>query len=126
MATNIPPHNLAEVCNAALKLIDKPDATLAELMRIVKGPDFPTGGAHHGRRRHQGRVPHRPGHRPGARPCRDRRRASAAARRSCSPRCPFQTSVDAIAGKLAELVESGKIDGVRDIRNESGRARPGS
>src|SRR3954465_7165994 len=44
MATNIPPHNLAEVCNAALKLIDKPEATLAELMRIVKGPDFPTGG----------------------------------------------------------------------------------
>src|SRR5204863_8249222 len=44
MATNIPPHNLAEICNAALKLIDKPDATLSELMRIVKGPDFPTGG----------------------------------------------------------------------------------
>src|SRR3954470_13488489 len=44
MATNIPPHNLAEVCNAALKLIDKPETTLAELMRVVKGPDFPTGG----------------------------------------------------------------------------------
>src|SRR5205809_4468796 len=44
MATNIPPHNLAEVCNATLKLIDKPDATLGELMRVVKGPDFPTGG----------------------------------------------------------------------------------
>src|ERR1043165_9013223 len=44
MATNIPPHNLAEVCNATLKLIDKPEATLAELMRIVKGPDSPTGG----------------------------------------------------------------------------------
>src|SRR3954452_9051785 len=44
MATNIPPHNLGEVCNAALKLIDKPDASLADLMRIVKGPDFPTGG----------------------------------------------------------------------------------
>src|SRR3954451_12718707 len=44
MATNIPPHNLAEVCNAAIRLIDKPDATLSELMRHVKGPDFPTGG----------------------------------------------------------------------------------
>src|SRR6476619_607138 len=44
IATNIPPHNLGEVCNAALRLIDKPDATLSELMRHVKGPDFPTGG----------------------------------------------------------------------------------
>ena len=44
MATNIPPHNLKEICNAAVRLIDKPDVTLAELMRIVKGPDFPTGG----------------------------------------------------------------------------------
>jgi DNA gyrase subunit A len=44
MATNIPPHNLSEVCSAAVKLIDKPDASLSELMRIVKGPDFPTGG----------------------------------------------------------------------------------
>ncbi|MDQ1460386.1 MAG: gyrase subunit, partial [Actinomycetota bacterium] len=44
MATNIPPHNLAEVCTAAMKLIDKPDVTLSELMRVVKGPDFPTGG----------------------------------------------------------------------------------
>ncbi|HVJ99134.1 MAG TPA: DNA gyrase subunit A, partial [Acidimicrobiia bacterium] len=49
MATNIPPHNLAEVCNAALKLIDSPDTTLAQLMRVVKGPDFPTGGQIMGR-----------------------------------------------------------------------------
>src|SRR3954465_2496941 len=44
MATNIPPHNLAEVCSAAVKLIDKPDVTLSALLRIVKGPDFPPGG----------------------------------------------------------------------------------
>src|SRR5205814_8083105 len=44
MATNIPPHNRAEVCNAALKLVDKPDATLGELTRIMRGTDFPTGG----------------------------------------------------------------------------------
>src|SRR3954465_1536854 len=44
MATNIPPHNLAEICNAALKLIRKPDSTLSDLTRSVKGPDFPTGG----------------------------------------------------------------------------------
>ena len=44
MATNIPPHNLTEVCTAALKLLDNPDLTTAHLCRYVKGPDFPTGG----------------------------------------------------------------------------------
>ena len=44
LATNIPPHNLGEICNATLKLIKAPDTSLAELMKTVKGPDFPTGG----------------------------------------------------------------------------------
>ena len=49
MATNIPPHNLGEVIDACIALIDDPDMTLAELMEIVPGPDFPTGGAIIGR-----------------------------------------------------------------------------
>src|SRR5438270_11727411 len=44
MATNIPPHNLREVCDAITHLIDHPDATVEDLMRIIRGPDFPTGG----------------------------------------------------------------------------------
>ncbi|HTU21964.1 MAG TPA: DNA gyrase subunit A, partial [Gemmataceae bacterium] len=44
MATDIPPHNLREVCDATIKLIDEPDATLPELLEIIPGPDFPTGG----------------------------------------------------------------------------------
>src|SRR2546428_5652515 len=44
MTTNIPPHNLAEVCDAEIYLIDHPDATTEDLMKLVKGPDFPTGG----------------------------------------------------------------------------------
>ena len=44
MATSIPPHNLAEVCTALLKLLDNPDLSSAQLCRYVKGPDFPTGG----------------------------------------------------------------------------------
>ena len=52
MATNIPPHNPAEVCDAIIKLIDKPDSTPEELMRHVKGPDFPTGGMIMGREGH--------------------------------------------------------------------------
>ena len=122
MATNIPPHNLAEVCNAALKLIDKPDASLSELMRIVKGPDFPTGGFIMGRdgitdayRTGRGTVRVRAKHE-----IESIRRGGEAI---VLTEVPFQTSVDAIAGKLAELVESGKIDGVRDIRNESGQGK---
>ena len=122
MATNIPPHNLAEICNAALKLIDKPDATLAELMRIVKGPDFPTGGLIMGDdgikdafRTGRGTIRVRAVHE-----IESGRRGGQAI---VLTEVPFQTSVDAIAGKLAELVESGKIDGVRDIRNESGQGK---
>src|SRR5258705_13678663 len=44
MATNIPPHNLAEICTALIKLLDNPDLSSVQLCRYVKGPDFPTGG----------------------------------------------------------------------------------
>src|SRR5690606_26272977 len=49
MATNIPPHNLNEICDAISYLIDHPDATVDDLMEIVQGPDFPTGGTILGR-----------------------------------------------------------------------------
>jgi DNA gyrase subunit A len=121
MATNIPPHNLAEVCNAALKMIAKPDVTLSELMRSIKGPDFPTGGLIMGDegikdafRTGRGTVRIRARHE-----IEESRRGTAIV----LTEVPFQTSVDAIAGKLAELVESGRIDGIRDIRNESGQGR---
>jgi DNA gyrase subunit A len=123
MATNIPPHNLAEVCNAAIKLIDKPEATLSELSRIVKGPDFPTGGLI------MGDDGIKDAHRTGRGTVRVRavhviedlpRRGGQAI---VLTEVPFQTSVDAIAGKLTELVVAGKIDGVRDIRNESGQGK---
>jgi DNA gyrase subunit A len=122
MATNIPPHNLAEVCNAAMRLIDKPDATLSELMRHVKGPDFPTGGLIMGDdgikdayRTGRGTVRLRAVHE-----IESMKRGGQAI---VLTEIPFQTSVDSIAGKLAELVEAGKIDGVRDIRNESGQGK---
>jgi DNA gyrase subunit A len=122
MATNIPPHNLAEVCNAALRLIDKPDATTSELMRHVKGPDFPTGGLILGDdgikdayRTGRGTVRMRAVH--------EIESTKRGGQAIVLTEIPFQTSVDAIAGKLAELVESGKIEGVRDIRNESGQGK---
>ena len=60
MATNIPPHNLGEVIDATIHLIDHPDATSDELMHWVKGPDFPTGCEHPRPGGHHRRLPHRP------------------------------------------------------------------
>jgi DNA gyrase subunit A len=122
MATNIPPHNLGEVCNAAVRLIDKPDATLSEIMRHIKGPDFPTGalimgdaGIKDAYRTGRGTVRLRAVH--------EIETAKRGGQSIVLTEIPFQTSVDTIAGKLAELVESGKIEGVRDIRNESGQGK---
>ena len=71
MATSIPPHNLGEICDALIRVIDDPDVSIDELMEIVPGPDFPTGGIDLRPQRHPPRLPHRPRHdrrpRPGAR-----------------------------------------------------------
>jgi len=60
MATNIPPHNLREIVDAAILLIEKPDTTLKEIMKIVPGPDFPDRGIHRGARWHRSRLQKRP------------------------------------------------------------------
>jgi DNA gyrase subunit A len=117
LATNIPPHNLAEICNAALKLIAKPDATLSELMRSVKGPDFPTGALI------MGDEAIKDAYRTGRGSLRLRARTTIEeTRRGTSivlTELPYQTSVKDIAGKIRDLVEAGKLDGVRDIVDES-------
>ena len=87
MATNIPPHNLREVIDATLHLIDNPEATVEDLMQFVHGPDFPTGATILGRVGHRRVLPHRPRLDPHARGRRDRRRRAAAASASSSPRC---------------------------------------
>jgi DNA gyrase subunit A len=90
-------------------------------MRVVKGPDFPTGGLI------MGDDGIRDAYRTGRGTIRVRARHELEeSRRGAAivlTEVPFQTSVDAIAGKLAELVEAGKVDGVRDIRNESGQGK---
>jgi DNA gyrase subunit A len=119
MATNIPPHNLGEICDAAVMLIDRPETSLDALMKVVRGPDFPTGalimgddGIADAYRTGRGSI---------------RLRAVTSIEESrrgptlVVSEIPYQTSVDAIAGKLAEAVEGGKIEGIRDIRNESGQ-----
>ena len=117
MATNIPPHNLGEVIDATIHLIDHPDATPDDLMAFVKGPDFPTGGLILGRagildayRTGRGSI----------------RMRAVAETIEDGPRgteiivteLPYQASVESIAEKMAELVNARQLDGIRDIRNE--------
>ncbi len=123
MATNIPPHNLGEIIDAAVHLIDNPDAKVTDLMKIVKGPDFPTGALILGK--------------DGIKDMYTRGRGSIKMRavaeidegkkgevRIVVTEVPYQTSVEVIGQKIAELVNDRKIDGIRDVRNESAGDTP--
>jgi DNA gyrase subunit A len=118
MATNIPPHNLGEVIDATIHLIDNPDATSDELMQWVKGPDFPTGASILGRagiidayRTGRGSV---------------KMRATATIEEGRNGRyeivvtaLPYQTSCSAIAARIQELVDGGDLDGIADVNDGS-------
>jgi DNA gyrase subunit A len=116
MATNIPPHNLGEVIEAAKHLIDHPDATPEDLMQFVKGPDFPTGALILGR---QGIID---AYTTGRGSIRLRARAEIEEGKNGTSivvtDIPYQTSVEGIAEKAADLVNSRAIEGIREIRNE--------
>ena len=118
MATNIPPHNLGEVIDAALHVIDNPDATSEELLEFVKGPDFPTGGFLVGTG--------------GIREALTTGRGTVKIRAVCDVQevrkgrtaivvteLPYQVSIERIMSKLRELVDGKKLTGVADARNES-------
>ncbi|MSX00261.1 MAG: DNA gyrase subunit A, partial [Actinobacteria bacterium] len=119
MATNIPPHNLGEVIDATLHLIDHPDATPDDLMEFVKGPDFPTGAQIMGRaglisaiRTGRGSIKMRAKAEIEEGPKGDR---------IVVTEIPYQTSVETIEEKIAELANARVIEGVREIRNERSR-----
>ncbi len=120
MATNIPPHNLGEVIDAAIALIDKPDLTVAELMEIVPGPDLPTAGAILGRG--------------GIRNAYTTGRGSIIMRAKTEmetlrkdreaiivTEIPYQVNKAALVERIAELVREKKIEGISDLRDESSR-----
>ncbi len=121
MATNIPPHNLAEVIDAVVHLIDHDDATPDDLMEFVKGPDFPTGA------QILGRVGIRDAYRTGRGSVRMRAVAEIVEGRTSDSivvtEVPYQVSVEQIARKAAELVERGELQGIREIRNESAKGK---
>src|SRR4051812_45048866 len=113
MATNIPPHNLGEVIDATIHLIDNPEATPDDLMRFVKGPDFPTGALILGR---AGIID---AYRTGRGSIRMRARAQIEETRTGSQivvtELPYQASPAAIQTKIADLVNSRELDGIRNI-----------
>ena len=117
MATNIPPHNLGEVIDATLHLIDHPEATPDDLMAFVKGPDFPTGAYI------LGRAGIMDAYRTGRGSIRMRAKAEIVEGRTSSEihvtELPYQVSVSSVASKVADLVDSRQIEGIRDIKNLS-------
>ena len=121
MATNIPPHNLQEISDAAIHLINNPEATTNDLMEFVKGPDFPTGGeilGHSGI--HQA-------YKTGRGSIKVRAKAEIVEGKKNDQivvtEIPYQTSVESIEEKTAALVDKGEIEGIRTIRNESAKGK---
>jgi DNA gyrase subunit A len=121
MATNIPPHNLTEVMNGCLALIDNPDLTIDELMEFIPGPDFPTAGIINGKagilmayRTGRGRI---------------YMRAKATIETNDKnnketiiiTEIPYQLNKARLIEKIAELVKEKKIEGITELRDESGK-----
>src|SRR5499427_2574232 len=120
MATNIPPHNLREIVDAAILLIEKPDTPLKEVMKIVPGPDFPTGAYIAGREGIEAAYK-------GGRGT-FTMRAKAAIEESGKDReniviteIPYQVNKAKLIERIAELVQNKKIEGISDVRDESSR-----
>jgi DNA gyrase subunit A len=121
MATNIPPHNLKEVIEATIALIAKPDITTDELMEIVPGPDFPTGGFIYGR--NGIRNAYETGR--GAILMRGRtsieEHPKTGRKSIVATEIPYQINKAKLIEKIAELVRDKRIEGIADIRDESDR-----
>jgi DNA gyrase subunit A len=123
MATSIPPHNLGEICDAAIKILDDPAVSIDELLEIVPGPDFPTGGIV------CGRAGIRRGYHTGRGTIVVRARAHIEEHKKGRFRIvvteiPYQQARDRIEERIASLVTEGRIAGISAIRNESDLKEP--
>ncbi len=123
MATNIPPHNLREVIDGIIAIIDNPEITMDELMKIIKGPDFPTAGIIVGR---QGiRDAYRTGRgRIVVRARADIELTEGSKYRIIVSDLPYQVNKARLIEKIAELVKEKRLEGISDIRDESDRNDP--
>jgi DNA gyrase subunit A len=120
MATNIPPHNLGEIVDATIQLVNQPHTSLAEILKLVQGPDFPTGGFIYGRQGIQDAYTHGRG--------RFLMRAKAKIEHITKERdaiivteIPYQVNKSRLIERIADLVISKTIDGISDVRDESDR-----
>jgi DNA gyrase subunit A len=120
IATNIPPHNLSEICDAVAYLIDSPDATGEELLEFVKGPDFPTGGIILGVEgiksayaTGQGKVV--------VRAKVSEETTKRGGKQIIITELPYQINKASLVEKIAELVKQRKIEGISEVRDESDR-----
>ena len=120
MATSIPPHNLGEVIDAAVKVIDEPDCTVDDLIKIVKGPDFPTGAMIMGKtsmrqayKTGQGKVI--------VRAVAEIEEGSHGKQQIIVSEIPYQVNKARLIEKIADLVRDKKIEGITGIRDESNR-----
>jgi len=124
MATNIPPHNLGEIADAVTMLIDTPEATLDDLLTVVKGPDFPTAGiALVGKNSEQVRLAYGEGHGRVVMHARTviEESTRAGASRIVVTELPYQVNKANLIEKIADLVRDKKIEGISDLRDESDR-----
>jgi DNA gyrase subunit A len=121
MATNIPTHNITEVIDATLHLIDNPEASVADLMEFVLGPDFPTGGLI------MGKAGLTQAFNTGRGSIRIRAKAEIVEEgknnRIIVTEIPYQTSVEGIEEKIADAVDRKVIEGIRELRNESAKGK---
>jgi DNA gyrase subunit A len=120
MATNIPPHNLKEIVEAAILLIENPDATLKQVMKLVPGPDFPTAGYIYGREGIE------QAYKTGRGSFQVRAKASIEQRGKdrqdiVVTELPYQVNKKNLIQHIAELINNKKIEGISDIRDESDR-----
>ena len=121
MATNIPPHNLAEVCDAIIELIKNPALSFDELIEMVPGPDFPTGGTIYGR---QGIID---AYTSGRGVIQVRAKAHIETSKKNDRQSiivteiPYQVNKARLITSIAELVKEKRIDGIADLRDESDR-----
>ena len=122
MATEIPPHNLREVCDAAILLIDEPDASILRILEVLPGPDFPTGGLICGRQgilegysTGRGRVTLR---------ARAHVHQEGRQQQIIITEVPYQQTRNRLAENIGELVKNERVKGISSIRDES--SPPGS
>ncbi len=123
MATNIPSHNLNEICDAVVRVIDEPGVSIEELMKVVPGPDFPTGGTI------CGRAGIREGYRTGRGTIVVRGKVHVEQLRGgrkqiVVTQIPYQIFKNTITERIVACVKSGQLPDVADIRDESDRKNP--